>query len=433
MTRKEWLSVVNKIDDKYINELADYQLQKKQADEKISSWEDEEALKPRFIKLDDPSEKSGKPFKKIMLAVGAVACVAAVGIFIRMKNSTLPVSPNDSVTLSNSETTQPFAGKISEKFGDVELNYEISPDFPTQLPKIRLKCKDFDEELCKSVFLRDKTIAPPKEGMADWVIYTTDDCMLAVGGDRLHFSDENIINKLKHFDIFATIWNKYCCADNTQLKSFSSAEATERVNKLLDELGIENYGEPCVVTVTPEEANAFFEETGSVKVSENDYSDPNKEYIPWGEDDGLYILKYRFNYNGIDLCAANIKTLSTSRLIKGADISVCVTKDSITFFEANTMYDILSLDEGIVDLKYDAKYASDQLVEYYSKITAVQEPTFFTECKLEYIPLDLDNGEIVFTPAWCFMAYTVNDEKSYWRNDHAEYYYADTGRHYGGY
>lgn len=336
---------------------------------------------------------------------------------------------DESGNISGSEL---FSGKISEKFGNVELNYEISPDFPTQLPKIRLKRKEFDEDLCKSVLLRDKTIAP-KEGMVDWVYYTTDDCMLAVGGDSLQFSDESIINKLKHFDIFATMWNKYCRAGSVQLKSFSSAEATERVNKLLDELGIENYGEPDVVTVTPEDANAFFEKTGSAKVSENDYSDPNKEYIPWDEDGGLYILKYRFNYNGIDICAANMKTLGTSRAIKGADISVCITKDGITSFKVNMLYDVVSLNEETVDLKYDAKYASDQLVEHYSKITAVQSPTYFTECKLEYIPLDQDNGEVVFTPAWCFMAHTVDEEDSDWQSDYAEYYYADTGRSYGGY
>lgn len=325
-----------------------------------------------------------------------------------------------------------FSGKISEKFGNVELGYEISPDLPTQLPKIRLRQKYFDEEVCKSVLLRDKTIVP-KEGIVDWVYYTSDDCMLAVGGDSLQFSDENIINKLKHFDIFATIWNKYCRAGSVQLKSFSSAEAAERVNKLLDELGIENYKEPDFVTVTPEEANAFLEKTGAKKVGENDYSDPNKEYIPWSEDDGLYILKYRFNYNGIDLCAANMKTLGTSRAIKGADVSVCVTKDNIISIKANTMYDVVSLNEETVDLKYDAKYASDRLVEHYSKITAVQEPTFFTECKLEYIPLALESGEVVFTPAWCFTAYTADEEDDYWRSDYAEYYYADTGRGYGGY
>ncbi len=332
----------------------------------------------------------------------------------------------------NIGSSNPFSGKISEKFGDVELKYEISPDFPTQLPKIRLKPKNLDKDLYKSVLLRDKTIVPNEE-FADWVYYTDDDCLLAVGGDYIEFSDKKIITKLKHYEVFATIWNKYCRAGNTQLKSFSSAEAAELVNKILDELGIENYGEPSVVTVTPEEANAFFEKTGSVKVSENNYSDTNSEYVPWDEDDGLYILKYRFNYNGIDLCAANIKTLGTSRMIEGADISVCIAKDGIKSFKANSMYDVVSLDEGKADLKYDAKYASDQLVEHYSKITAVQEPTFFTECKLEYIPLEQDNGEVVFTPAWCFMAYTINVEDSNWRSDHVEYYYADTGRNYGGY
>lgn len=336
-------------------------------------------------------------------------------------------------TQGNAEASQPFDGKVSEKLGDVELNYEISPDFPTQLPKIRLKRKNLDTELFKSVLFRNKTIVPPNEKIPDYVFYTTDNCMLVVAGDYLQFSDENLINKLKHFDFFSSIWNKYYRVSSNQLKSFSSAEAVEQVNKILDDLGIENYGEPGIVTVTPEEANAFFEKAGVVKVSENDYSDPNKEYIPWDEDDGLYILKYRFNYNGIDLCAANMKTLGTSREIQGTDISVCITKDGITSIRANTMYDVVSLDDETVDLKYNAKYASDQLVEHYSKITAVNEPTFFTECKLEYIPLGLDNGEVVFTPAWCFMAYTVNVEDSTYLSDYAEYYYADTGRSYGGF
>ncbi len=332
----------------------------------------------------------------------------------------------------NIESSKPFAGKISEKFGDVELNYEISPDFPTQLPKIRLKPKNFDEELCKSVLLRGKTIVP-KEDLVDWVYYTADDCMLYVKSDDIRFTDEKIITQLKHFQNYATLFNDYCRAGNTQLKSFSSAEAVERVNKLLDELGIENYGEPYIVTVTPEEANADLEKTGCVKVSENNYSDPNSEYIPWDEDDGLYILKYQLNFNGIDLCGANLKTVGTSRTIMGADISACVAKDRIISLKLKSMYDVVSLDDGKVDLKYDAKYASDQLVEHYSKITAVREPTFFTECKLEYIPLGLDNGEVVFTPAWCFMGHTVNREDSNWRSDYANYYYADTGRIYGGY
>lgn len=373
-------------------------------------------------------------FRKIAAASFLLSASLALSGCYPTGEKALPSDGGDDLsnTSGNVDGSKPFSGKISEKFGNVELNYEIAPDFPTQLPKIRLRRKDFDEELCKSVLLRDKTIVP-KEGIVDWVYYTSDDCMLVVGGDSLQFSDESITSKLKHFDIFATIWNKYCRVGSVQLKSFSSTEATERVNKLLDELGIENYGEPDVVTVTPEEANAYLEQTGAKKVSENNYSDPNKEYIPWAEDGGMYILKYRFNYNGTDLCAANLKTLGTSRLVKGSDISVCVTKDGIISIKANTMYDVVSLNEETVDLKYDAKYASDQLVEHYSKITAVQEPTFFTECKLEYIPLALESGEVVFTPAWCFMAHTADEEDDYWRSDYAEYYYADTGRSYGGY
>lgn len=327
----------------------------------------------------------------------------------------------------NSEASQPFAGKVSEKFGDVELNYEISSNFPTQLPKIRLRRKNFDTELCKSVLLRDKTILPQRKDQVDWVFYTTDNCELSVGGDRLEFYDNNILYTPKHYQLVAMLFNKFCQAGNAQLNSFSSAEAIEQINEIFDELGIENYTEPYVVTVTPEDANALLEPL----IAHNDEG----EYALWEEDDGFYILKYRFSYNGIDLCTDNLKTPGTSREVKGSEIMVCVSKEGVFMIDTNTgLYDVISLDEGTVDLKYDAKYASDQLVKHYSKITNVKYPTSFTECKPEYIPLEwVDTREAVFIPAWCFMGYALMDDDGFMRTDYAEYYYADTGRSYGGY
>ena len=333
-------------------------------------------------------------------------------------------------TQGNAEASHPFDGKVSEKFGDVELNYEISPDLPTQIPKIKLKRKEFDIELCKSVLLHDKTIIP---GEIDWVITTSDDCQLIIGGDRLEFYNNSMAETPKQYGMFAVLFNKFCRTGSIQLKSFSSMEAIEQVNKIFDELGIENYGEPGVVTVTPEEANAYLKKMISAQ-GEGDNTG-QEEYTLWENDDGFYILKYRFNYNGIDICADNLKTPGTSRSVKGSDIMVCISKEGLFMIKTKTgMYDVISLDEGTVELKYNAKYASDQLVEHYSKIVAVRFPTFFTECKLEYIPFEyVDDREAVFTPAWCFMGYTSMDDDGYLRNDHAAYYYADTGRSYGGF
>jgi len=327
-------------------------------------------------------------------------------------------------------TVEPFDGKVSEKIGNVEFNYEISPDFPTQAAKIKLKPKQLNEELVKNVLLRDKTITSESEGRYE----TSDGCVLLSGFDII-FADSGIGDSRKNFGNIASVYDDFCRSSSEQLKSFPSMDAVERVNKVLDEIGVENYGEPCIIPISPEEGNAYLEEHGGfTKIKDpNDVSDENN-YTFWTEDDGIYILKYQFKFNGIDISHGNLKTLETARTIIGADITAYVTKDDIFYLEINSLYDIASLNEETVDLKFDAAYASNALIEHYSQLTAVRYPTFFTECKLEYIPVErTDDNEVIFAPAWCFMGYWLKGVNNDMPEDFAEYYYSETGIRYGSY
>ena len=127
-----------------------------------------------------------------------------------------------------------------------------------------------------------------------------------------------------------------------------------------------------------------------------------------------------------------MKTLGTAKSIRGSYITVYVNKNTIFYLEISSLYDAVPLDEGTVDFKFNAGHASNALIDHYSKPAAVKYPTFFTECKLEYVPTEYaENNEIIFMPAWCFMGYQQHgltaDIPVDIPRDFAEYYYAETG------
>lgn len=440
MTRKEWLSAINKIDDKYINELADYQL-KKRASGKKTSKEADVILKPKYFRPDS-SVKSGIPFKKVMIAAAAVVCVVAMGIFIRINNKPQTLPPNDSMGAligdsvdSNSTISFPD-GIVNKKLDNVTFNFKINSDRPTELPKIKLKAKQLDSGILKNAFLSGKTITDTLEiklmgGGKQTTYKTSDKCVLLISPNFFNFSDSSIGDTSKNFGTVANYYDKYCNSNSEELAAFSRTDAVQRVNKILDEVGVENYGEPYVIPVSSEMANSYLEENGGFSKEEG----ANKNYTLWEQDEGLYVLKYKFNFGGTDISNKDLKAVGSSKTIYGAGITAFVTKDNIFYLDVKKMYDGEFVNAGTIELKFSAKDAANELIEYYSK-QIVEDPKCFTECKLEYVPLEqASDSEVIFTPAWRFAGYEIldfEDENDVIR-DCVEYYYADTGIRYGSY
>lgn len=319
---------------------------------------------------------------------------------------------------------------VNRKIDDVTFDYVISADLPTQAPKIKLKAKKTDAELLKNVFLSDKTITSEKVQGNQTLYNTSDDSVLAIYPATFTFRNGGIADRLKNFELLGDHYNSICYSGSEELKSFPRQDAVQLANDVLDKAGFENYGEPYIITVTPEMGNAYLEEHGG-------FLKDTDEYYPWTEDEGVYVLKYPLNVNGIDLSAYEIRTLNSGRTIKGPMVTVFVIKEGILCFDVTTTYDVVSENAGAADFKFSAEYASNALIDYYSK-RIVDHPTFFTECKLEYIPLDLEGDEvdfeIVFTPAWCFNGYyTAGDTSFHLYFDNADYYYVETGIRYGRY
>lgn len=333
---------------------------------------------------------------------------------------------------STTDSAEHFSGKITEKVGSVEMNYYISADFPAKLSKIRLKNKEFDYEQVESILFRGKELAPRSENVPPWVYEATDGSELQVSGDSIFYFDTAAAPSAKNFDQLAVLFNKYSRAIDAQLSSFPSSQAIDQSNKILDELGIENFTAPYVVPITAELVNGYIK--NQVYAGENADDPEIRELWPlWDESVEFYVLRYRFSYNGIELCDHDLKTPGQSRTVHGSYIDICVSKDGIFSLSAKNIYDVISWDEGNVDIVYDAKYASDKLVEYYTRLAANVHMIEFTDCRTEYVPIEwIDAREAVFAPAWCFMGYRYHDESRYTRYNIYDYYYFDNGRRYGG-
>ncbi len=439
MTKNEFLNIFNDIDDEFLNELAAVQLRKNHIKEKRSSKEAEVILKPKYFRPDS-SYRSGKPFKKVMLAVAAVICVAALGIFIRVNKKPETVSSNDSTGVSSgddlgSNSTIPFPdGIVNKKLDNVTFDFKINSKHPTELLKIKLKEKQIDAEILKNALLSGKTITDKNErnlmrGGKQITYKTSDKCVLLVSPGNFSFSDDSIGDTSKNFGTVANYFDEYCNSNNEELTSFSRTDAVQRVNKILDEVGIENYGDPYVIPVSSEMANSYLEENGGFSKEEG----ANKNYTLWEQDDGLYVLKYKFNFGGTDISNADLKAVGSGRTIYGADITAYVTKDNIFYLKVCQMYEEEFVNAGAVELKFSAENAANELIEYYSK-QFVEDPKRFTECKLEYVPFEQTNdSEVIFTLAWRISGYELKGVKGDIPTDCVEYYYVDTGKRYGSY
>lgn len=113
MTRDEWINIIDKIDDEFIDELANDQLGRKQVNEEILSKEAEEALKPRLIKTES-SSKSGSFFKIAIIAAAAVACVVTAGVFVGV-NGRRQIVSSDSISSEGSQSNSENSSVYSEE------------------------------------------------------------------------------------------------------------------------------------------------------------------------------------------------------------------------------------------------------------------------------------------------------------------------------
>ncbi len=431
MTNDEWLNIINKIDDEFIDELVNDQLQQNRVNRKKSSGKEEVVLRPKYFR-PDPSPKSGSAFKKVMIAAAAVVCVVAVGIFIQVNNKPQVVPPNESIGAASENTTSGTSGLPVPE--NLILDLDLPENTPSELSALKLTLKKWDKEEMEKILLDGKEIEEKSERECEFYpnekhySYDTQDqfhvyfepgrfCIddkAALGGEFKYGS----VDSYGEYDYMAS---------GEELSAFSREDAVKRVNKVLDELGIKNYGQPKISPITAEFANTVL---ASIK-EHNDKIGGEFDYTPWTAEDEIYVLRYPLVYEFAELSDDSLMIPQKLWGVDGSRIDAVVTKDKIIRIYGSDIYDENYEVTNKIPVNYDSAKALEKLKEFYSNL-ALDTPIKYYKCKLVYMPSDVtdDFMTVSYTPAWQFYGYSESEEPPHDKHQQKQYFYVDTGYRY---
>ncbi len=408
MTRKEWLSAVDKIDDKYINELADHQLKKKQKSKKKTSEEAEVVLKPQYFRADS-SLKSGAPCQKVMIAAAAVVCVVAVGIFIRINNKPQVVPPNDSTGASSGNTISGTSGLPVPENLILDLN--LPENTPSAAPVIKLKPRFWDNDKLREIFIRDKEITSEtnyeSNGFADekrYVVYFGDNMRLIYEPTNISCERNDDISAVQS-SIASLIEGRWLEQfSDEELKSFPKADALARVQNIIDKLEITNLGEPVIRSVSAEKGNELMSGRTSADKDGNEHTRPEMT-----DADEFYFITYPLVYNDIELSQHLKMNADFKKSHRPSYIKAVVAKNGIAEFKCENIYESEFEAQENVLINCGAQDALNALIKHYNE-TFQMSYTTLSGCKLVYITEEnLDGQSRVLIPIWQFSGYEITE------------------------
>ncbi len=431
MTNDEWLNIINKIDDEFIDELVNDQLQRDQANEKKSSGKEVVVLRPKYYR-PDPSQKSGKPFKKVMIAAAAVVCVAALGIFIRVKNKPQVVPPNESIGAASGDTTSGTSGLPVPE--NLILDLDLPENTPSELSALKLTLKKWDKEEMENLLLDGKEIEEKIERECDFYpnemhysYDTKDQFRIYFEPGRFCIDDKAALGgEFKYGSVDSYGQYDYMASDE-ELSAFSREDAVKRVNKVLDELGIENYGKPKITPITADFANGVL----ALMKGHTNKNGEAFDYTPWTAENEIYVLRYPLVYEFAELSDDSLMIPQKLWGVDGSYIDAVVTKDKIIRIYGSDIYDENYEVTNKIPVNYDSAQALEKLKEFYSNL-ALDTPIKFYKCKLVYMPSDVtdDFMTVSYTPAWQFYGYSESEEPPHDKHQQKQYFYVDTGYRY---
>jgi len=394
MTKDEWLNIVNKIDDEFIDELANDQLRRNQINEKIFSRREVVVLKPQYYRPDSP--KPGTAFKKAMIAVAAVICVAAAGIFIRANNKPETMSPNDSVSISETSTGN------SDNSDPIQLNEYLFKKYDSEKVKHYDKLKVYEcslMQLDKNAFLDLFSETPTQNGTR----YTTDSesGSFAVYGNTKPESNEygeqfimSYVTYLKKgMESYPLILNYFDKETNEHIKTnvldFATREEIEKtVCESLSQFGDIEFQLTSRAVTSEEYSEA------SKKVSDIDWAFPKDFYCIDGimTVDGLPVTYGKNTY----LCDDVVTIAPTT-------FYAVYTEDGLVDFELNNVWNVGSVisESEILTLEDAEKIIAEQ----YPQAGRNPRQMIFSKAELFYRAYYTKDG-LRLIPCWGFY---VND------------------------
>ncbi|MCM1508156.1 MAG: hypothetical protein NC177_13660 [Ruminococcus flavefaciens] len=289
----------------------------------------------------------------------------------------------------------------SESSGNIELdleNVKVSLTLPEydldSIKEFRVNRKEFEPDKLVDIFLNEEENTSLLESESD----------LSEGYTRIYYETENekrLIYEpgfVTYDDFLARSGYSYSFIysatfyhdmneifSSVEFDDFSRAEAKNIVESYLKEIGIDNYGEPDIFSITAEDANNYADSYGGFF---DKHGDPLGK---WTEEQQCYILVYPVVYNDIEF--------SISREVS---ITAIIRNDKLIQLSCDDMIDASTIEEKSIDMQYDAEQALNMVIDKYERMV-IDDPVQIVDCKMSYIKKE--NSRIIsqtYIPVWEF-------------------------------
>lgn len=319
---------------------------------------------------------------------------------------------------------------------NVTFDLNAPANIPGEVPSIKLTLKKWDKNELERLLLDGKEIEEQIErdcqfypGEKHYSYDTKDQLRIIFEPGWLVIDDKDALGgKYKYGSVFN--YPENCTASDEELDAFSREDAVNRVNALIDKLGITNYGEPLITPIKADFAN----EVLASRVGHKDKQGNEFEYTPWTTDEEMYVLNYPFVFENTELAMFGFGIpQSTNKVSEPPCINAVVTKDKIISFSANGVYSASYETVENIPINYDYNKIFYELKKFYSNFVPEQPITYYSG-KSVYIPREMTDDEmtVTFVPGWEFLGYSElwDMPSPFDRHQEYQYFYADTGYRY---
>lgn len=316
----------------------------------------------------------------------------------------LPVKNGSSDQLTGSDPIIKDDTKIEVERGELRANiYNLPTDYPSEIPVIDLSFREWDIKELERLFIGNNTITEYYEFESDLSPNITRYVYIVDDGDGNDFwlvyepGRFEIDDRTDHADEVSSLMSvcDYLCMDKVfndgDLAAFPKSDAVERVNKVLEDVGLTNVSEPEIWSVTAEKANELFAK----------YFGEDAPF--WTEKDEVYILSYSLLYNNIPIITEE-KAIPALRnkSFRGSKVTAIVSKNRILSFRCSKIFSEDQSSDSKVSVNYSPAEAFETLIPVYENIKLGYTLDFY-KCKLVYMAVNRkDRLNYSFAPAWQF-------------------------------
>lgn len=320
-------------------------------------------------------------------------------------------APKDDSDISR-EDRDSAATHTTPNFVETELDENlivhasVSQTNHENLKSRSIHLKNFDEEQIKKVFLKKRTVIDSYESHNEWFptykdnYYEFDDeSYVRTEPGSLNYQDEfyfnrtyeSVISDLSYF-IRSDIEDVF---KKTELEGMNKDKAIESVRELLNEVGMDDLGEPEVYAL----------DLDSLKSEWEDYQTKQEESPrQWEKKDEAYLVIFPIIYDNVNVTNKGYIDQANQIPVTGSRIMGVVNREGVINLTCRGIYEIGgALEENITPITIET--ALEKIKEKY-KNTLLTDPIRITHISLEYVPTVSSGDDIShqLIPAWVFTA-----------------------------